>query len=189
MLSPIRTLFMYFPLRAYSTVFTLAAICFRAFLLIRDGYRKERISLQRGAALWLLITYVLLLLFFTVLGRRSLDYYRYNFDAGYSYRQVFLEGDRSLALQIAANIAAFAPVGFFGALSAKKAGFLKALFSGVMLTSLIELLQLVMRNGTCEIDDLISNTLGVLLGCLIAQIYRLCCILYGKQPENRSQLP
>lgn len=176
---------MYFPWRAYSTVFTLAAISYRAFLLIRDRYRKERISLQRGAALWLLITYVLLLLFFTVLGRRSLDYYRYNFDAGYSYRQVFLEGDRSLALQIAANIAVFVPVGFFGALSAKKAGFLKALFLGVMLTSAIELLQLAMRNGTCEIDDLISNTLGVLLGALAAQIYRLALFVIRKITEKQ----
>lgn len=173
MLSPIKTMFLHFPLRAYSTVAVLIAVCVLAFLRIREECRRERLDKRRGAALWLLIFYVLLLLFFTVLGRRTLDYYRYNFHAGYSYRQVLLEGDLSLAPQITVNIAMFLPVGFLAALAAKRHGFLKGLFFGVMLTFSIELLQLLLRNGTCEIDDLISNTLGTLAGCVIAIPLRL----------------
>ena len=119
---------------------------------------------------WLLVCYILLLLFLAVLGQRSMDYDRYNFEVFYSYRDVLTTGDPGVALQIAANIAVFIPVGALGSLIAKRRNFLKGLLLGVGLSVCIELLQLIMRNGTCETDDLISNTLGTLMGCLISSI-------------------
>lgn len=119
---------------------------------------------------WVLVNYLLLLLFFAVLGRRSLDYYRYNLEVGYSYRDVFLAGDPTLAMQIVANIAAFVPVGGMTCLLAKRFPFLKGLLCGAVMSLCIELLQLVLRCGYFEFDDLISNSLGTLIGCLLAAL-------------------
>lgn len=167
MLSPIHTMFLHFPFRAYSTVFALVFVSVYAFRHIWRRCKVGFLSRQRGVLLWLLLNYILLLLFLAVLGRRSLEYYRFNFEPGYSYRQV-LSGDLTLAPQIMANIAVFVPVGALGSLTTKRRGFLKGLMLGVGLSLCIELLQLVMRNGTCEVDDLISNALGTLLGCILA---------------------
>lgn len=181
MLSPIITLFKHFPLRAYTTVLIMLFISWYAYKRIRCYVDNGNVSARRGVLLWVLINDIILLLFFTVLGRRSLDYYRYNFEAGYSYRDVFLAGDPSLAFQIAVNIAAFVPVGALGSLTAKRRGFLKGLLLGAGLSLCIESLQLALRCGTAEIDDLISNSLGTLFGCLIAGI---CCLLRRFYPRT-----
>lgn len=173
MLSPIVTLFKHFPLRAFSTLLILLAVVWYTYKRLRRSWEQGRVSKQRAAVIWLLISYVLLLLFFTVLGRRSLEYCRYNFNVGYSYREAFSAGDAPMAAQIAANIAVFVPVGLLGTLAPKRLGFLKALLGGIALTVCIELLQLVLRCGTAEIDDLISNGLGTLVGCCSAVAVRL----------------
>lgn len=165
-------MFMYFPLQAYGTVFVLVLISWYTFKRLRMRYEAGSLSRKRAMAGWILLNYVLLLLFLTVLGRRSLDYDRYNFDIFYSYRDVLTTGDAGMAIQIAANIAAFVPVGVLGSLAAKRWGFLKGLLLGIGLSLCIETLQLIMRNGTCEVDDLISNSIGTLIGCLLALMTR-----------------
>lgn len=172
MFSPIRTLFMYFPLRAWSTVLVLLAISWYAYKHIYRKYEMNRLTWIQGGSCWLLVSYILFLLFFTVLGRRSLDYYRYNFDIGYSFRDVIYNGTPNTITLIMVNIVIFVPVGFLGTLSAKRFGVFKALFIGIMLTSAIELSQLLLRNGTCEIDDLIINTIGTISGGFLAVLFR-----------------
>lgn len=166
MFSPISTMFQYFPLRAWSTVLTLGAISWYTYRRARIGWETGTMTKEQSIARWLLVSYILLLLFMTVLGRRSLDYYRYNFDIGYSFRAAFREGNAKMAKLIAVNIAIFLPVGFLGTIGWKRFGFLKALLIGIALTATIEGSQLLLRNGTCEIDDLISNAIGTLCGCI-----------------------
>ena len=166
MLSPIMTLFKHFPLRAYSTVALMLLICWYAYRKIRRSVETGTITKTCGILRMLLISYTVLLLFFTVFGRRSQDYYHCILDVGYSYRDVWTTGDPGVALQIGANIAVFIPIGAAVFLLSKRFPFLSALAFGIGLSVCIELLQLVLRNGTCEIDDLISNFLGTFLGCM-----------------------
>lgn len=166
-------MFQYFPLRAWSTVLILGAISWYTYKRTRIGWEKGKLRKEQSLSRWLLVSYILLLLFMTVLGRRSMDYYRYNFDVGYSFRAAFQEGNTKMAKLIAVNIAIFVPVGFLGTVGLKRFGFLKALLIGIALTATIEGFQLLLRNGTCEIDDLISNTIGALCGVVIALIYRI----------------
>lgn len=172
MLSPIRTMFIYFPLRAWSTVLVLLLISRYAYKQTRIKWETDRLTKTQSYAQWLLVSYILLLLFLTVLGRRSMDYYRYNFDIGYSYRDAYHNGNPQAISTIAVNIAMFVPVGLLGAIGFKRFGILKALLLGILLTASIEFLQLMLRNGTCEIDDLISNTAGTICGCLPGQVIR-----------------
>lgn len=187
MLNPIITLFMHFPLRAITTVLLMLAISVYAYKRIKCRYDHGDISKPRGFVLWLLLNYVILLLFFTVFGRRSWDYYRYNFDPWYSYLDVLSTGDITVAFQIAVNIAAFIPLGSMSSLAAKRHGFLKGLLCGVAVSVCIEFLQLVLRSGYCEIDDLISNSLGTLIGCVLAGICILVRYCFGKHQTAKKR--
>lgn len=172
MLSPIFTMFKHFPVRAYGTVFIMVLISWYAFKQIRKQYEAGRLARGQGIAAWVLLTYILLLLFLAVLGRRSQDYDRHNFEAWYSYRDALIAGDMGMALQIAANILVFLPVGALMSMAAAKWKFLKGLLLGIGLSVCIETLQFVLRCGTVEVDDLISNTIGTVIGCGVIRIVR-----------------
>lgn len=187
MFSPIHTMFYYFPMRAYTTVLILCAISLYTYAYVQRRQESQTLSGARGAAIWLLVTYMLLLVFFTVLGRRSQDYYRYNFNIGYSYRDAFFNGTPTTIQQIGVNIAIFVPVGFLGTLAAKRHGFLKGLLIGLALTAGIEAMQLALRNGTCEIDDLISNTLGTLCGCTLGKGVPAALDRIKKKPPQEKE--
>jgi len=64
------------------------------------------------------------------------------------------------------NIAVFVPFGFFVPLLWKKMNFGKTVLSGALLSVSIEFIQLFMPRFT-DIDDVILNTLGTLIGALI----------------------
>lgn len=173
MLSPIITVLIHFPLRFFLTVFVMVIVSVYMYRCIKRRYSKELITKKQGIILWTLINYVIVLLFFTIFGRRSWDYYRYNFEVGYSYLDVLSTGNRDLAVQIVANIVIFIPIGFMSCYLLKRYAFYKSVFCGIVLSLLIELLQFLMKRGCCEIDDLISNLIGTILGCLIITMYRL----------------
>lgn len=72
------------------------------------------------------------------------------------------------------NIAMFVPLGILFPLitdgSEKK--FLSAASFGLLFTVSIETGQLLLHSGTCDIDDILSNTLGTVLGALVTEIWR-----------------
>ena len=66
--------------------------------------------------------------------------------------------------QIVANVAVFVPLGFLlGLLTGWK-----GVLAGAGFSLLIELLQLLLRRGVFEFDDLFHNTLGALIGVSLA---------------------
>lgn len=68
------------------------------------------------------------------------------------------------------NVALFVPVGFFAGIGFRRIGWMKVAQWGCMLSIVIEISQFVFRKGYCEVDDVIHNTLGCLIG------YGICCI-------------
>ena len=173
MLDPIFTVFMHFPIKTLINLITIGAIAYYEFRQLGRLHKYGLVSRCWAVLKWMLVNYIVLLFFFTVFGRRSLEYYRYNFNAGYSYHEVYLTGNFDYVVQIAANIAVFIPVGFLGSLVPNRKGFLKGLLLGISLSLSIEMLQWVLRCGNTEIDDLINNSLGSFFGCVIAG---LCCL-------------
>ena len=55
--------------------------------------------------------------------------------------------------------------------------------SGVAFSVLIEVLQYAMSLGNAEIDDVICNTLGLLAGCLLYDLYRRYILHRAKKKE------
>lgn len=65
-------------------------------------------------------------------------------------------------MEVLLSIELFVPIGFlWGGIMPK--GFLKVLFTGCLLSILIELLQLATGRGLCETNDVIHNTVGCMV--------------------------
>lgn len=65
------------------------------------------------------------------------------------------------------NIILFVPVGFLFAVIFKELSGKRILFAGIVIGVIFEVLQIVFKSGIFDIDDIILNSLGVIIGYLI----------------------
>ena len=81
------------------------------------------------------------------------------------------------------NIFMFLPVGFFLKCGYRNVTYKKVLFAGFMVSSFIELSQFIFRKGLCEVDDLIHNVAGCMVGYAIATL-----ILTESNDKNKKKI-
>ncbi len=130
---------------------------------------------------WVLFAlYALLVLYITLLSRSVQAEVSYEFIPFRAYRDWF-RGSRTMGVLIIENILVFTPFGFLLSAGIYKRETVKAV-SLLLKTALysclfscgIELTQLFLRLGYCELDDVINNTAGAVLGSLLyIVIYKL----------------
>ena len=93
-------------------------------------------------------------------------------------------GVQAVMLNIAGNIAAFIPFGIFLPFFSKRCRhFLYTSFYSLELSLLVELLQLITKVGSFDVDDLLLNTIGGMLGYLI---YHLFIKFWTKAVQNKK---
>ena len=80
------------------------------------------------------------------------------------------------------NIFMFLPVGLFLKCGYRNVTYKKVLFAGFMVSSFIELSQFIFRKGLCEVDDLIHNVTGCMVGYAIATL-----ILTESNDKNKKK--
>ena len=118
-----------------------------------------------------IVVYLCFILYMTMAWRET-GASRSRFELFWSYRQ-FLTS-KSLRLEILNNIWLFVPFGVaVRGLMQEKVGHKSIVFTVVICILLsvgIESVQLIARIGLCEIDDVISNGLGGLIGALIPNV-------------------
>lgn len=172
---PVYALFHYFPeifgIRITLTVILLCICVIVSIILYKKG-KIDKHGMVWLIALWI---YFLFILYITVLGRYTFDGYRARVVLFESYRQLFATGNIFELKGIIYNIIMFIPFSFLVAelLKDKKPIFF-SICAGVLFTFLIEFLQFVSHTGTFEIDDIIHNTFGVIIGLTIWNIvYKL----------------
>ena len=136
---------------------------------------KNKKTSSHPVMILLFVLYLLLLfylLFFSETYGRTMDSgYRYNLEPFKEIRRFLSNRDslgrRSVIINILGNIVAFAPFGFFLAVLCR-AG--KRVISCVLLTGLfsllVEVVQLVSKVGAFDVDDILLNALGGLVGFL-----------------------
>lgn len=111
--------------------------------------------------------YFFILLYLTLLSRRMHSEMQMELSFLWEYR-LALGGQVSWFLQILNNILLFVPMGvLYGAIGALRGKCLKwkyVLYTGTMISLIIEILQLILRLGLFEFDDILNNTIGMLLG-------------------------
>lgn len=88
---------------------------------------------------------------------------KYDFAPFWSYKAI-MEGREALLPENVMNMMVFIPVGFLLVACIKGLAWWQVVLIGGFLSASIEALQFVFRKGFSEVDDLIHNILGCLLG-------------------------
>ena len=91
-------------------------------------------------------------------------------------------GNSQFWYNVVGNIAVFVPLGFFTALLLRRRYYGAFALAVTYIVSLVaELLQYLLKVGTFDIDDVILNTFGGLLGILIAAAIRKKYDVHGRR--------
>lgn len=134
-------------------------LCLGIILLVMSFGIKRGLCDSLGL---ILVIYVVLLYCSTVFYRPPYVESQYNLIPLWSYVAI-IEGKKELLSENLLNIAVFIPIGFLlGAILRK--GWLITLCMGASLSVGIELLQFILGRGFSEVDDVIHNSLGCVLG-------------------------
>lgn len=151
------------PLYVYEGL--LSVFCIGVALLLALKWKKA----WRGVARLLLVEYVFLIYCSTVLFRAAKELREYDFTPFWSYSRP------DLLIENIMNVVVFVPVGFLLGFATKKGkkGWLVALLIGAGLSIGIETLQLAFKLGFAEVDDVIHNTLGCVIGYGICSLVRI----------------
>lgn len=175
MLSPIFTLYTYFPVQFFVSLTLDLLLMTAGVVLSVVMYKKGSFNKFQLAACIVLSVWGALVLFLTVLGRRMnrgniISFC--NLDLFSCYRRSFFEGDRVLLKSTLQNIAMFIPFGFvLPAILNNKHRFIVTIIISFTLSLFIETCQLLLKSGIFELDDLINNTLGAFLGVILYCVY------------------
>ena len=139
--------------------FSVLCVVMAIGFIVYRGQRMKKFVM--GA---LAIEYYFLVLCSTVICRTSPVSKRVELMPFYNYSDIWNGVDfKRTLMEVLLNVALFVPIGFLlGGIMSK--GFLKVLFTGCLLSILIELLQLASGMGLCETNDVVHNTVGCIMG-------------------------
>ncbi len=98
-----------------------------------------------------------------------------------TYNQVFNGNINALLINFLGNIIMFIPIGFFIKLLFKISD-KRTIFIGFCSSLFIETTQLFLKRGT-DVDDLMLNTIGVILGVLL---YKLLCKKFNSLTKYKN---
>lgn len=128
----------------------------------------------------LVIGYVILLLFLTVFSRSFQSSHNYNLFPFWSYKAIW-GGQEELLAENIMNVIVFIPVGFLLGCSFNRVKIWIILLCGCYISISIELSQFILKRGFTEVDDVMHNTLGCLIGFAIYSLIRMGYMRIGKR--------
>ncbi len=88
---------------------------------------------------------------------------------------------------LAGNILIFIPFGFFDPMTSKHRNIFATTIGAFLLSLLIETIQFFTKVGRFDVDDLLLNTIGGVIGYIIFTISNWIRRNYGKKRRKRSQ--
>lgn len=149
----------------------------------------------KRAGLLLFYLYIILLSYFLFFSEHYgrayvIEGYRYNLTFFKEIRR-FIEyrqqlGFESFVVNVLGNVLAFAPYGFLLPMINKRyRSFFKIMLLTIMFSLTVETIQLFLKVGIFDVDDIILNTLGGIVGYLF---FSICHALYfGKRNKQRGK--
>ena len=131
-------------------------------------YFELFLKYRKKITIFLFGAYSVFIVYYTLLSRNIGETHRIELRFMWAYQEMFA-GDPAWKEDIwynIGNIIFFMPFGFFH----PKQNWKTILISGAVFSLLIEIIQYVGCLGLCELDDLICNSLGALIGFWIYQL-------------------
>ena len=138
------------------------------------AWKGWKTGLRYSAAL-LLLEYIFLLFCSTVIFRVASQSRTYDFHPLWSYKAI-QDGRVELLSENIMNVVVFVPIGILLAIAFKQMTWWKALLIGCSISITIEALQFWFMKGFSEVDDVMHNTVGCLVGWLVFKGSRLMVI-------------
>ena len=128
----------------------------------------------------LFVCYVIFILWMTIFSRHSTGEHRAEMRFMWSYQEMFLGEPtwKTDVWQNIKNILFFIPFGFLF----PTVKHLITIVSGLLLSIIIEAIQYIACLGLCELDDVLCNVFGTLVGCLFI------CFIQDKINKNYKEL-
>lgn len=122
--------------------------------------RKERVLLA------LLVSYLFLAFSCAVFSRKASSEMQFNYTPFWTIRTIMTGGKAKawLKKELLFNTIMLIPVGLLLPAVLKKQRFRKTMIIGIGISIIIEITQLLTRRGFSETDDIITNTIGTLIG-------------------------
>lgn len=105
----------------------------------------------------------------TVIYRNTCDVFKYDFHPFWSYEAI-QSGRTELLAENIMNVLVFIPVGLLIGMGFSRWSWWKALGLGCLISISIEVLQFIFKRGFCEVDDVMHNTLGCMIGYVIVRM-------------------
>ena len=147
------------------SIFCLGGVGLLALQGLKRGWRK--------VSGLLLIEFVFLIYSSTVIYRDFSSEQKHDFMPLWSYWALQKEGNEYLIADNILNVLVFLPVGLLLGLAFRRIKFWVVLLVGLCISSSIEMLQYVFKRGFAEVDDVIHNVLGCMIGYGIYALVRL----------------
>lgn len=142
--------------------------------VVGAGVLVWRKGLREGARCTmglLLVEWVFLILCTAVFFRESGENRRVNLVPLSSYFDI---AENSYLMEVTAinilNVIMFIPVGLLSGFAHRGVTWCRILFAGLVCSFAIELLQFVFKKGLCEVDDILHNLLGCVVGFAIYKL-------------------
>lgn len=167
--------------------FVLIALYYFVYFRKRPSEGKSRIHIKKLFLGAMFIGYVVFVLELTVFGRGTSYFMQINLHPFSSYIEAWKKYSLRDLQNCIFNILMFVPMGFLLPLISPKCKAFKWLLLVVVSATLfIETYQMLSGAGMFEIDDIINNTLGGIIGY---QLYRLVAsIVHNKKVRMKSLL-
>ncbi len=136
-------------------------------IFIMHHYSNDEIKFLRKACWCVFGGYLFFIFCTTILFRDFVTETHYALRPLWSYSVLYSK----LLAQNILNVLMFIPIGFLISCGIRKKNILKIIGIGFILSLAIEIMQLATKRGVFNIDDIIHNTLGCIIGY---GIFRLC---------------
>ncbi len=153
---------------------------------------KTRIRLRILGRIFFVL-YMLFLLYFLLLsemyGRTELrESYSYNLELFkeitrfWEYREVL--GWQNVLMNLVGNVVIFIPFGFILPWASRYKNVLQTIWYTFLCSLCIEIVQLLSKVGSFDVDDLLLNTLG---GCIGYIAFYICCKIRRRYVANKTK--
>ncbi len=159
----------YIPKWNLPTWIVIITVTFLYFLFLIKG-NLFGVNKKKAVLLGLLTVYLLFILCGAVFTREKMETSQIRLELFWSYKWGIQRYGFKIILEIILNILMFMPVGtlfplIVGKLETKKwEMFFLTILIGLFCSCLVEILQLLLKCGLCELDDIIHNVLGTAAG-------------------------